>query len=164
MSVETLQPTEADLREIAEQVWSSYLDPEGVAPLLPADPAKARFDVMASVSITGSWHGHVVFACTEKAARNAAGAFLMMDSAEVTEADLADVLGELANIVGGNVKSMLPTGCFVSLPHVVMAPGAAASRWPGVVRIADLVGEWMGESVTISMWQDASQRREGDAE
>lgn len=156
-------PTEADLREIADQVWSSYLDPEGDGPLLAADPDKARVEVMASVSITGSWHGHVIFACTEPAARNAAGAFLAMDAAEVADEDIVDVLGELANIVGGNVKSMLPAGCFVSLPHVVMAPGAAASRWPGVVRIANLTGEWRGESVTISMWQDASERREGDA-
>jgi chemotaxis protein CheX len=148
--------TESDLREIAEQVWSSYLDPEGVNPLLPADPDKARIDVMAAVSITGSWHGHVVFACTEKAARNAAAAFLAMDAAEVSTDDMADVLGELANIVGGNVKSMLPAGCFVSLPHVVLSPGAV-THWPGVVRIANLVGEWQGESVTISMWQAASE-------
>ena len=30
-----LAPTDDDLRAIAEQVWSSYLDPEGVSPLLP---------------------------------------------------------------------------------------------------------------------------------
>lgn len=152
MSAVEIVPTEADLREIADQVWASYLDPEGVGPLLPADPARARFDVMAAVSITGSWHGHVVFACTEKAARNAAGAFLAMDAAEVGEEDLVDVLGELANIVGGNVKSMLPAGCFVSLPHVVMSP-SAVTRWPGVDQIASLAGEWLGEPVTISMWR-----------
>lgn len=162
MSAVEIVPTEADLREIAEQVWSSYLDPEGDGPLLPADPETARFEVMASVSITGSWHGHVVFACTETAARNAAGAFLAMDAAEVVDEDMVDVLGELANIVGGNVKSMLPVGCFVSLPHVVMAPGAASSRWPGVVRIANLAGEWRGESVTISMWQETGVRGEGE--
>jgi chemotaxis protein CheX len=63
------------------------------------------------------------------------------------------VLGELANIVGGNVKSMLPPGCFVSLPHVVLAPGAATAVWPGVVRVCRFAGEWLGESVSISIWQ-----------
>jgi len=162
MSEVEIVPTEADLREIADQVWSSYLDPEGVGPLLPADPEKARTDVMAAVSITGSWHGHVMFACTETAARNAAGAFLAMEPAEVSEEDMADVLGELANIVGGNVKSMLPAGCFVSLPHVVLSPGAA-THWPGVVRIVNLVGEWLGESVQISMWQATGESEGGQS-
>jgi chemotaxis protein CheX len=159
MSAVELVPTEADLREIADQVWSSYLDPEGINPLLPADPDEAKYEVMSAVSITGSWHGHVVFACTEKAARYAAAAFLAMDEAEVGQEDVADVLGELANVVGGNVKSMLPAGCFISLPHVVMAPGAV-TRWPGVARIANLAGEWLGESVTISMWQEQGSRGE----
>jgi chemotaxis protein CheX len=113
---------------------------------------------MSAVSITGSWHGHVVVACTERAARLAVAGFLTMDEVEVGNEDIADVLGELANIVGGNVKSMLPTGCFVSLPYVVLAPGAAI-RWPGVVRIANLVAEWQGESVTISMWQEPGNRK-----
>ena len=151
-------PADAELQEIVDEVWTSYLDPEGLHPLLPADPAKAKSDAIAAVSITGSWHGHVTFACTDKAARNAAAAFLAMDPAEVSDADIADVLGELANIVGGNVKSMLPNGCFLSLPHVVMSEGGHA-HWPGVERVAALSGTWQGESVTVSMWR----QRDGGA-
>ena len=147
-----LAMAEADLKQIVDDVWSSYLDPDGLQPLIPADPAKAKFDAMSAVSITGAWHGHVMFACTEKAARDATAAFLAMDPAEVGEEDMADVLGEMANIIGGNVKSMLPNGCFLSLPHVVMAQGAI-THWPGVVRVAVLSGTWQGESVTVSMWQ-----------
>ena len=145
-------PADADLQEIVGEVWSSYLDPEGLHPLLPADPAKAKFDAMSAVSITGSWHGHVMFACTEKAARNVAAAFLAMDPSEVSDEDVADVLGELANIVGGNVKSMLPNGCFLSLPHVVLSQDTS-THWPGVDRMAVLSGTWQGESVTVSMWK-----------
>jgi chemotaxis protein CheX len=149
--------TEADLQAIADQVWMAYLDPEGVNPLLPAEPAEAKLDVMSAVSITGNWHGHVIFACTGKAARNAAAGFLAMDPAEVVDDDVVDVLGELANIVGGNIKSILPAGCSVSLPHVVMSPGCT-THWPGVVRIANLSAEWLGESVNISMWQETGVR------
>jgi chemotaxis protein CheX len=151
-------PADAELQEIVDEVWASYLDPEGLHPLLPADPAKARFDVMSAVSITGSWHGHVTFACTEKAARNAAAAFLELGPAEVSDADIADVLGELANIVGGNIKSMLPSGCVLSLPHVVVSQGGDTHR-PGVVQVAALSGTWQGEPVTVSMWQ----QRDGGA-
>jgi chemotaxis protein CheX len=148
----TVMPADADLQEIVNEVWESYLDPEGLHPLLPDDPAKATFDAMAAIFITGSWHGHVTFACTGKAARNAAAAFLAMEPAEVTDEDIADVLGEMTNIVGGNVKSMLPQGCFLSLPHVALSQDAI-THWPGVVRVAVLSGTWQGESVTFGMWQ-----------
>jgi chemotaxis protein CheX len=145
-------PTRDDLAEIVEQVWSAYLDPEGINPLIPLDDMAVDGDVHSSVSITGSWHGHIVVACSAGAAKLVAAAFLMVEPAEVTDADLADVLGELANIIGGNVKSMLPDGCFISLPHVVTAP-ASVNHWPSASMVCELAGIWAGEQVSISMWQ-----------
>ena len=150
-------PTVEDLQEIADQVWVSYLDPEGVNPLMPlGEGAQFSGDMHASVSITGSWHGHVVVACSAGAAKQAAAAFLMMEPEEVSEADLADVLGELANIIGGNVKSMLPDGCFISLPHVVTVP-TSANHWPAAEQICELAGLWGGEQISISMWQSRAE-------
>lgn len=164
MTQATFVPTEVELQEIVDQVWSSYLDPEGVYPLIPADLADAGdLDVNASVSITGSWHGHVLVACSAEAARQATAAFMQMELDEVVDDDVADVIGELVNIVGGNVKSMLPAGCFVSLPHVVISSSAAV-HWPGVVRIATLAGRWRDEPMSVSMWQQASQTPGGTAE
>lgn len=156
-------PTGADLAEIVEQVWSSYLDPEGVAPLLPADSGGLSFEVYSSVSITGSWHGHVVYASSGLAARHAAAAFLAIEVDEVSGEDVADVLGELANIVGGNVKSMLPPGCFVSLPQVVMGPGSA-THYPSAVQVCQLAGTWLDEPVAITMWQSKNEVRKEETE
>jgi chemotaxis protein CheX len=145
-------PTAPDLSDIVAQVWSSYLDPEGLHPLVAKGTEPTVVDVVASVSISGGWSGHVVVSCSEGAAKHAAGAFLMTDAADVTAEDVADVMGELANIVGGNVKSMLPASSFVSLPHVVVAPDSTV-HWPACVQICELAGTWHGESVSISMWQ-----------
>ncbi len=140
------------LAEMVEQVWVSYLDPEGVSPLVPTGDAAQPSEVHSSVSISGSWTGHVVYASSTVAARRAAAAFLAMESDEVSAEDLSDVLGELANIVGGNVKAMLPAGCFLSLPQVVLAP-ESATKYPNAERISGLYGLWEGEPVSISMWQ-----------
>jgi chemotaxis protein CheX len=144
--------TEGDLAEMADQVWVSYLDPEGISPLVPHGDGKQVSEVHSTVSITGSWHGHLVFASSQNAARKAAAAFLAMEPDEVAQEDISDVLGELANIVGGNVKAMLPAGCFLSLPTVVLAPDTA-SYYPAAERISGLYGIWDGEPVSISMWQ-----------
>ena len=143
-------PTVDDLREIAEQVWAAYLDPEGVRPLLLGDAREPASAVSASVSLTGGWHGHVVVTCSAGAARHAAAAFLAMDEGEVSDEDMTDVMGELANIVGGNVKSMLPAATLVSLPHVV---NGASNRFPTTRRVCELAGTWLDEPFSISMWQ-----------
>jgi chemotaxis protein CheX len=144
------------------QVWVSYLDPEGVNPLIPTGDEKQPSEVHSSVSISGSWTGHVVYASSTVAARKAAAAFLAMEADEVSPEDVSDVLGELANIVGGNVKAMLPTGCFLSLPQVVLAP-ESATKYPNAERISGLYGVWEGEPVSVSMWQSRDSRKEETA-
>ncbi|GGJ82214.1 hypothetical protein GCM10010123_09920 [Pilimelia anulata] len=152
-----IEPTDVDLKDIADQVWASYLDPDGVAPLELADGPPGAFDAHASISITGPWHGHVVVACSRGAGTAAAAAFLDQPPEDIGEDDLADTLGELVNIIGGNVKSMLPPGCLLALPQVVLGAGAV-TRLPGATRICELAGAWQGEPVSISMWHE---KREG---
>jgi chemotaxis protein CheX len=147
-----------DLVAITEQVWESFLDPEGNSPLLPA-LADGTSDVAAAVSVTGAWRGHVVIECSTAASRLAAAALLGVPAGEVTEADVADALGELANIIGGNVKALLPEPSALSLPYVVSTAGA---RWPSVTEICRLDGIWRDEPVTIAVLE-SSTAREGAA-
>ena len=117
-------------------------------------------EVQSSVSITGSWTGHVVYASSTAAARRAAAAFLAMEMEEVSEEDVSDVLGELANIVGGNVKAMLPPGAFLSLPQVILAPESTA-RYPNAERISGVYGMWDDQPVSISMWHIRGDNKGG---
>jgi len=152
--------SENDLAEVVEQVWISYLDPDGMHPLIRTGNAQPS-EMHSSVSITGSWTGHVVYASSATAARKAAAAFLAMEPDEVGPEDMSDVLGELANIVGGNVKAMLPPGALLSLPQVVLAP-ESATKYPNAERISGLYGKWEGEPVSVSMWksrEDANKER-----
>ena len=83
---------------------------------------------------------------------SAQGRVMSVDA--VSPEDVADVLGELANIVGGNVKAMLPPGASLSLPRVVLA-AVSPTGFPGEKRITALYGLWKGEPVAVSMWQSA---------
>jgi chemotaxis protein CheX len=151
MSVQALV-NERDLAEMVAQVWVSYIDPEGINPLIPAGDEGQPSEVHASVSISGSWTGYVVYASSTAAAKKAAAAFMAVEVDEVSTEDVADVLGELANIVGGNVKAMLPAGAILSLPQVVLAP-ESATEYPSAERVTGLFGLWEDELVSISVWQ-----------
>ena len=161
MSVDVVV-NEGDLAEMVEQVWVSYLDPEGLSPLVPTGDDGQPSEVHSSVSITGAWTGHVVYACSTAAARKAAAAFLAVEADEVGQEDLSDVLGELANIVGGNVKAMLPPACLLSLPQVVLAP-ESATKYPNAERVSGLYGRWDGEPVSISVWRSRNDLNKGES-
>ena len=161
MSVESV-PTVEDLAEMVDQVWSSYLDPDGLDPLIRVE-APVATEVHSSVSITGTWHGHIVYASSTAAARKATAAFMAMEVDEVSQEDVSDVLGELANIVGGNVKAMLPPGCFLSLPQVVLAP-TSATVYPTAVQVSGLHGTWQGEPVSVTMWQSRNDVKKEETE
>ena len=151
--------TEDDLRVIAEQVWSSYLDLDGISPLIPAPGGPSTADVSASVSMTGAWRGHVIVNCSTAASKNAAAALLGVELDDVTIDDVTDALGELANIIGGNLKSLLPEPSALSLPHVFIGDGGS-TRWPSVTEVCELRGTWLDEPVCVSVLESiaASER------
>jgi chemotaxis protein CheX len=151
-------PTDDDLRVIAEQVWSSYLDHDGMSPLIPIPAEKPSHEVSASVSVTGAWRGHVVVRCSETASRNAAAVLLGVELDAVTPDDVTDALGELANIIGGNVKSLLPEPCALSLPHVLIH---GESGYPQVIEVCQLQAIWRDEPVTVSVLESTIVERVG---
>jgi len=150
----TTQPTVEDLKVIAEQVWSSYLDVDGTSPLLPVAADKKVIDVTASVSVTGAWRGHVLVSCSEAAGKYVGAALLGIEFDDVAEEDVADALGELANIIGGNVKSLLPEPCALSLPHVHI--DGSSGRYPAVTEVCHLDGTWRDESVTVTVLESTT--------
>ena len=87
---------------------------------------------------------------TETAAAHAlTRALLMMGPDEVVgPEDLVDAFGELANVVGGNVKSLLAAPAALSLPTVAAhAPELAASQF-----LQDLTLDWRGHTLVVSLW------------
>jgi chemotaxis protein CheX len=56
-------PTEEDLEVILDQIWTSYVDPEGAEPFLPG-PSGDPMGYRAWVCIDGSWSGQVVVRCS----------------------------------------------------------------------------------------------------
>src|SRR4051812_15681518 len=65
----------------------------------------------ACVQIIGTWQGAVSLTCTEDFASRAAGIMFGLDGVDTRKADMQDALGELANMIGGNIKALLPVAC-----------------------------------------------------
>ena len=91
---------------------------------LNASPSKTTWSPGADhltsfVQITGDWEAVVLLECSQWQACQFAGRILSMAPPEEVNDDVRDVLGELANMIGGNMKSEMPTGVRLSMPTVV---------------------------------------------
>lgn len=116
--------SEADIRDVTQSVWDLVLH-------LPAEPSAQHSLprsgvelVSGSVHIKGSWNGTITLSCLADLAQNAAAAMYNAPAEGLPTDDVFDAVGELANMIGGNVRALLPEPCQLTLPSV----GAAAGK------------------------------------
>ena len=144
--------TGEQIAEITRDVWSSFLGMELV--VADTDPHATIEGATATgcVHISGEWNGTVLVQCAAGHAAAAAEAMFMADPGSLSTDEVSDALGELTNMVGGNVKSLVPEPSKLSIPSV--AHGESYSlRVPGAVLqdAVTLVGP--AGPVHISVWK-----------
>lgn len=107
------------IEEIVQNIYSTMLNIELIRGETPT-PSDAD-QLMSSVQITGEWLGSVVLALSPELACNTAESMLGLPAGTANEDDMREVVAELANMVGGNLKSLLPGPSYLSLPSVFKA-------------------------------------------
>jgi len=144
-----------DVGAIVESVWSSFLleTPEPDAACSGEQGGAGQ--VVALVSVTGGWNGHVVLTCSEPQARAISAAMLEIPEAEVSAEDLADAVGEVANMIGGNVKSLLPDHSTLSMPVVAFGDPARLVT-PEANRVCTVCMTWRGDPFAVGVWANGS--------
>ena len=135
----------ATVQGIAEEAWSALVgDEEFLVPLPGGLPDDA---VSSWVEIVGPWNGAVVLTAGRSTAEQLARCLLAEHAPPVLDdEDVEDAMGELANVVGGNVKAVLPGPSVLGLPEVGTAPEPGL---PADTCRVDLL--WRGQSLTITV-------------
>lgn len=109
---------DAEIESIAQTVFSTMLNIELERTTRP--DLKNKSICVGAINITGGWIGCITISLCSEAAEAVAAAMLQLPIDEVSESDRYDVIGELANVVGGNLKSVLPGPSDLSLPTVIV--------------------------------------------
>ncbi len=136
---------EPTVEAIAGEAWLALVgDDEVLIPL----PGELPDDVVSSwVDVVGPWTGSVVLTTGRETAADLTRALLREAAPdEIEDEDVADAFGEIANVVGGNIKASLPGHSALSLPDVGDAP---AVRNPDDVCRIDVL--WRGQPLSISV-------------
>ena len=106
------------LTDVLQSIWQSVLAKE-VSFVEPASPDETFPDgLTASIQISGAWSGAIVASFPPALARSLAAKMLEVDPDAASSEDLSDTLGEIVNMIGGNMKAMLPSPSRLSLPWV----------------------------------------------
>jgi hypothetical protein len=130
---------------IAEQTWFALVGEEEV--VAPSPTPRHAATTSAWVEVVGPWTGSVVLSCLPETATELTRALLGGHApAELGPEDVEDALGELANVLGGNVKALLPGPSALGLPEVGTPPPAVSPVDTCRVELA-----WRGQPLTVSV-------------
>ena len=106
---------------ITRNIWESILGLEiqrarDVAQLTQATRERS---LTGCVQLAGAWEGSVFLYCSASLAGEVAATMFGASPETLRAGDVEDALGELTNMVAGNLKIVLPRPCQLSLPAVV---------------------------------------------
>lgn len=106
-----------ELAQIVNSVFGAMTGLEASEDGLSWFPSADR--LTAAVHLAGDWNGAVLVECGRELACRFAGCFLSIDPPGAVDDVVRDVLGELANMIGGNLKCVLMQGIRLSMPSIV---------------------------------------------
>jgi chemotaxis protein CheX len=143
--------SDEQIADIARDVWQSFLGMD----LEPAALVEHPLDgptVTGCVHVSGEWNGSVVLESTAALAQAAAEAMFAAEPGSLSAEEVSDALGELTNMVGGNIKSLLPAPSKLSIPSVTEGISLTV-RVPGAVLLDRVALVCDAGPLLISIWK-----------
>jgi chemotaxis protein CheX len=149
-----MSPDESRIRSIVRTVWSTQLGLE----ILDAEDAvqpSSSPTMTAAIHISGDYHGGIRLECSRAIVRSAASVMFDLPADQLVDDDERDVIGELANVVAGNIKALIPGTNSISLPTIVEGSDYRVSTLD-VRSSADYSFTLDGESMTVTVMEHGS--------
>jgi len=144
-----MQFIEKEICDYTESIWKSILSLDVKPAQNGSVDAEKDYALAGCVHITGAWNGTVTIHYPMPLAKQVASIMFDLNGEPVENELIQDALGELTNMTGGNIKSLLPEPCFLSLPAVAMTK--SAMRVPGSELISKITFECNGENFQVSL-------------
>ena len=108
---------DVDIEDITQSIWTTLFE----VPIERGGDGAIRTEstVTSIVQIEGAWHGAVVLRCPMELAVTLTSVMFQSPAAPSFD-DVRDALGELTNMMAGNLKALLPEPSALSLPAVAL--------------------------------------------
>lgn len=131
-----LEATAEQIQGMVEDLFQTMLECE-ITPINDRSVAPEPGSLMATVRIEGSVNCEISTITSLRLAEDIACAMFDTDLDNVTGDEAKDAIGEVANIVGGNIKGLVDTPCELTIPTVTAAPDIPHDAQCEVFRCSD---------------------------
>jgi chemotaxis protein CheX len=147
--------TDEEVLGITRDVWESF-----TGRAIDVADGQARHDggdvTVGCVTVSGAWQGSVLLACPAQLARMAAAAMFDRPAEQLDDREVADALGELTNMIGGNIKSLIPGPSRLSMPAVT-AGASPTVKPPRAALVTTVSLACEGLPLTVSVWREGPE-------
>ncbi len=144
-----MQFIEKEICEYTETIWNSILSLKAIPDSNGNGNSENDFALAGCVHITGAWEGTVTIDFPMSLAEQVASIMFNLNNNEIDKSLIQDALGELTNMTGGNIKSLLPEPCYLSLPAVAFTE--SNMRVPGSEMVTNVTFKCSGENFRVSL-------------
>lgn len=143
-----MQFFENEIKEYVEFAWST-LD----LITTPADqfPETSENSITANIQISGEWRGIVALKIEHALAQQLAVKMFSIEKGDVTDEEVNDAVSEMINIIGGNIKSVLPQPNQLSLPMVDLKGGGL--HFPFTEQCSQVAFDCEGKALEVTIHQ-----------
>ena len=147
-------PEETQIRSVVHSVWSTQLgldiqDSDGSGRF----PSSAT--LTAAIHISGGFRGGIRLECSRSLIRRAASIMFNLREDKLSEDDERDVIGELANVIAGNIKALMHGSNSISLPTIIDGSDYRVSMLD-VKSCGDFAFVLDGESLMVTIFEHGS--------
>jgi chemotaxis protein CheX len=150
-----MQFIEKEICEYTESIWNSILSLKAIPDSDAPENSENDFALAGCVHITGAWEGTVTVDFPMSLAKQVASIMFNLSGENVENELIQDALGELTNMTGGNIKSLLPEPCYLSLPAVAFTD--SNMRVPGSEMVTNVNFKCSGENFRVSLLKKVDQ-------
>jgi chemotaxis protein CheX len=108
---------EAMSGEVVSSVFLTMLEMDVTA--MDSSESDVHFPIVGTIHFLGGWKGVVLMEFEEDLAFTIAAHLMKMNKPTRIDGDVQDAVGELVNMVAGNLKVIMPENTHMSMPSVV---------------------------------------------
>lgn len=152
-----MQLLELEIRQVTEMIWAAMLGHRLQLNNQLEWQTCPRPMLMGAVHLNGDWEGAVTLNCSATLARHLTATLFNIPEQSATLEQTHDVLGELTNIVGGNIKGLLPVASQLSLPAVTEGSDYLAVLPTGRI-VSKVAFECLGEPLFVVLLRNEARQ------
>lgn len=145
-----MQFLESEIQQYNKLVWSTLLG-------FDIQPEPGTFDfspedmVTGSVQVTGKWNGVITLYVPSPLVNEITETMFSLKPGEANPETKKDAIGELINMVGGNIKSMLPQPSVLSTP--IFAMEGQSQQFPFTKKVTQCKFTYQDSSFALTLYE-----------